>query len=161
MCPSVRATLGSFSGPMTISATTAMTTISEKPMSNMMRQGCRATRGGTRLLRLFLLRLAFDRLAGSELLRGLRALRLVLRAFHAVLESLHRAAEILADVAQLRGAEDQHDDQQHDQPVPDAQSTHVPSPFIRSWASSARTAPHRRARARADAALPAARCVQC
>src|SRR5215470_12684734 len=35
MCPSVRATFGSFSGPMTISATTAMRTISEKPTSNM------------------------------------------------------------------------------------------------------------------------------
>jgi hypothetical protein len=35
MWPSVRATLGSRSGPMTISATTPMTTISEKPMSNI------------------------------------------------------------------------------------------------------------------------------
>src|SRR5215469_3331062 len=159
MCPSVRATLGSFSGPMTISATTAMRTISEKPTSNMDAARFKPPRSRRTLLRLFLLRLALDRLAGRELLRR-RALRLVLGALHAFLESLHRAAEVLADVAQLRGAEDQHDDEQHDQPVPDAQSTHVPSPFMRSWASSARRAPDRRARARAGAALPAARCVR-
>jgi hypothetical protein len=35
----VRAVFGSFSGPMTMSATTAMMTISEKPMSNMVQRG--------------------------------------------------------------------------------------------------------------------------
>ena len=51
-----------------------------------------------------------------------RSARLVGRAFlHAFLETLDRAAEILTDVAQLLGAEDQHDDHQNDQPVPDAE----------------------------------------
>src|SRR6185437_9924822 len=45
-------------------------------------------------------------------------------ALHALLESLDGAAQVLADIAKLLGAEDQHDDQQHDQPMPDAQSTH-------------------------------------
>src|SRR3990167_7884905 len=38
---------------------------------------------------------------------------------YAVLEDLHSAAQVGADVLQLLGAEDQHDDQQDDQPMPD------------------------------------------
>src|ERR1700693_4088822 len=129
MCPSVRATFGSRSGPMTISATTAMTTISENPTSNM--------RAATDLRRFLLLRLAFDRRAG-DLLCGLRRRRglFALRRLHALLEAFHRTAQILADIAQLLGAEDQHDDQQYDQPVPDAQSTHVSLLMRSAWAAS-------------------------
>src|SRR5256885_13858140 len=125
----VRESMGKRSGPMTISATTPMTTISEKPMSNM-RHPAPDESGSTLEVRsssrLFLLRFAFDRLA-DDLLRRLGALRrsLALRTLHAVLEAFHRAAQVLADVAQLLGPEDQHDDEQHDQPVPDAQSTHI------------------------------------
>jgi NADP-dependent 3-hydroxy acid dehydrogenase YdfG len=35
--------------------------------------------------------------------------------------TFHRAAEIRTNVAQLLGAENQNHDQQHDQPVPDAE----------------------------------------
>src|SRR5439155_23470175 len=89
-------------------------------------RGRRVTLEARSSRRLFLLRFAFDRLA-DDLLRRLGALRrgLALRTLHAVLEAFHRAAQVLADVAQLLGPEDQHDDEQHDQPVPDAQSTHI------------------------------------
>src|SRR5262249_10902363 len=100
-------------------ATTAMTTISENPMSNMQRK----------LGRLLLLRFALDRVP-RDLLRLVRRRGLLgLRRLHAFLEALHRAAQILPDVAQLLGAEDQHDDQKYDQPVPDAQSTHDSPPL--------------------------------
>src|SRR5208282_3224217 len=120
MCPSVRATLGSRSGPMTINATNPTTRISEKPMSNIKRLS----------RRLFLPRLAFDGLAG-QLLRRLagRRRRLVLGCLHAVLEAPHCAAKVPADIGQLLRAEDQHHDQKYDQPVPDAQSTHGRSPL--------------------------------
>src|SRR5438094_950748 len=114
-CPSVRAVLGSRSGPMTTSATTAMTTISEKPMSNI--SGASG--------RLLFLDFGVDRRARDLLRgRGLRFLGFGLAAPHAFLEALHRAAQILPDVAQFLRAEDQHDDEQYDQPMPDAQTTH-------------------------------------
>src|SRR5689334_4848452 len=100
---------------MTISATTAMTTISEKPMSNI--SGASG--------RLLFLDFGVDRRA-RDLLRG-RGFRLVglgLGAPHPFLESLHCAAQVLPDVAQLLRAENQHDDQQYDQPMPDAQTAH-------------------------------------
>src|SRR6266446_7303123 len=130
---------------MTINATTAMTTISEKPISNM--PGVRFDSSGTDphhasrvrkvesdahcatdLLRLLFLGFALDRLTG-DLLRifaGRRRL-FTFRGLHAFLEALHCTAQVLADVAQLLGAEDQYDDEQDDQPVPDAQSTHSAS----------------------------------
>src|SRR6185503_19757886 len=46
-------------------------------------------------------------------------------ALDAFLEALHRAAQILADVAKLLGAEDQQHDHQDDQPVPDAHRAHA------------------------------------
>src|SRR5207248_6216581 len=79
------------------------------------------------LLRLLFLGFALDRLTG-DLLRAFarsRRLLLTLRGLHAFLEALHRTAQVLADVAQLLGTEDQYDDEQDDQPVPDAQSTHI------------------------------------
>ena len=48
----------------------------------------------------------------------------VFRRLHAFLEALHGAAQVLPDVAQLLGAEDQDDDEKNDQPMPDAQATH-------------------------------------
>src|SRR5512137_2397201 len=99
---------------MTISATTAMTTISENPISNM-EASCprRARRGNAACgaqrrrreasgLRLrLLLDLGVDRAAGDLLRRGLRArggVGLFLGALHAFLEAAHRAAQVLADV---------------------------------------------------------------
>jgi hypothetical protein len=43
---------------------------------------------------------------------------------HAVLEALDGAAEILADVTQLLGTENEHDDDQNDQPVPNGKTAH-------------------------------------
>src|SRR5450755_1609805 len=122
-----------------------MTTISLNAMSNTVRARscvpraralrCRGRRErNSDLGRGFLGDLALDRLAaelGRSLRRrsvGSRRNGLAVRALHPVLEPLHRAAEILPDVAQLLGAEYQDDDQQHDQPVPDAQSAHDRSP---------------------------------
>src|ERR671913_390781 len=95
-CPSVRATFGRRSGPITISATTAMSMSSEKPMSNMLRLCC------------FLPHFRVDGLTrgGGDL--GLHAL--VFLGLHAVLEAFHGAAEVGAEIAQFLGAEDQDDD---------------------------------------------------
>src|SRR6478752_5206381 len=103
---------------MTTSATTPMTTISENPISNM-------GTGALHLRRRLLAHFAFDR-AARHLRRWLRGRRrrVAFGALHPFLESLDRTAEILTDVAQLFRAEDQHDHHEHDQPVPDAQSTH-------------------------------------
>src|SRR6266705_6570053 len=133
MWPRVRATLGSRSGPITTRATAAMSAISLNAMSNMLRFA--------QLQRLLFLHFAFDRLPG-DLLRSVRRSTCGRRrigavgAFHAVLEAFHRAAEVLPDVTQLLGSEYKYDDQQYDQPVPDAQSTHGRSPLEPSWALS-------------------------
>src|SRR5690349_20478829 len=103
-CPSVRATFGRRSGPITISATTAMTMSSEKPMSNISSR-----------LRRFLPRLAIDSLSGAW--RNLRLGRVLFFASHAVLEAFHRASEIRAEIAQLLRSEDENHHQQHDQPM--------------------------------------------
>src|SRR5258708_7274743 len=67
---------------------------------------------------LLVLDLAFDGAGGrGDLTRGL----LLLLALHAFLEALHRAAEVRAHVAQLLRAEDEQHDDEHDQPMPDAQ----------------------------------------
>jgi hypothetical protein len=47
---------------------------------------------------------------------------------HAFLEALHRATQIGADIAQFLRAEHERHDQQHDQPMPNAQRTHDYSP---------------------------------
>src|SRR5690606_31311991 len=47
---------------------------------------------------------------------------------HAVLEALHRRTEVRADVLELLGAKHHHHDEQHDQPVPNAERTHDHSP---------------------------------
>src|SRR5690606_23570896 len=47
---------------------------------------------------------------------------------HALAEALDGQANVFADVAQALGAEHQRDDHQHDQPMPDAESTHDGSP---------------------------------
>src|SRR6185312_2429710 len=114
--PTVRATFGSRSGPITTSATMPINSISEKPTSNMVRGA-----GGSSALLLFL-DLALDgrALRGSDLAGGLRGLV----GLHPLLESLHRAAEVGADVAQLLRAEDEQHDHEHDQPMPDTERTH-------------------------------------
>src|SRR5436190_13265084 len=143
----MRAVLGSRSGPMTIRATTAMTTISEKPTSNM---GCdrfalaahrrpygltdpgNGPRGvgnetaRSHFLRRLLAHFSFDRLAGNLRRRfGRRRFSVGLAALHAFLEPLDRAPEIGAHVAQFFRTENEYDDQKNDQPMPNAQSTHV------------------------------------
>src|SRR5688572_11650681 len=132
--PIVRATPGSRSGPITINATTPISSSSEKPISNIWRQargqawrtrlpggsahgdsGAGASDAGP------VLDLALDGLAGRGRDFRLGLARLVFLGSHAVLEAAHSAAQIGAEVAQLLGAEDQHDHQQHDEPVPDAE----------------------------------------
>src|SRR6266496_5588028 len=143
----MRAVLGSRSGPMTINATTAMTTISEKPTSNMgcdrfalaarrrpfglMDPGNRPWAVGnetarSHFLRRLLAHFSFDRLAGNLRRRlGRWRFGVGLAALHAFLEALDGAPEIRAHIAQFFRAENQHHDQKNDQPMPDAQSTHV------------------------------------
>src|SRR3954470_16196797 len=124
---------------MTISATAPINVILSNPKSIMRdaaATGCavvRGQRGREAGLRSGAgLRFDVDRVAVGALFGPLRAdllrrrnRRIAIRrgtAFlHAVLEALHRATEIGADVLELLGAEDQHDDQQHDEPVPDAE----------------------------------------
>src|SRR5262245_46388709 len=102
---------------MTISATTAMTTISEKPMSNMVTAAQVAASCVLRLRRVPL-HFRVDRLAGD--LRRWRGVggrrRGFFRGLHAFLESLHGAAQVLPDVAQLLRTEDEDDDEKYDEP---------------------------------------------
>src|SRR5665213_2754519 len=120
--PSVRATRGSRSGPMTTRATTPISMSSENPMSNMGARGeePRNARRAPRSALLLFLDLALDGGAGRRDLAGRRA-RGLLAALHAVLESLHGAPEVGAHVAQLLGAENEQHDDEHDQPMPDAE----------------------------------------
>src|SRR5689334_23063995 len=119
-----------------------MTTISLKPMSNTVSRARRRPRQRDASLAsvLVLARLALDGGAGDLLrrwcIRRLGCVGFVLAGLHAFLEALHRAAQVLADVAQLLGAEDEDHHQQDDQPVPNAQSTHVASPRINCAAAS-------------------------
>src|SRR5437899_7271869 len=123
----MRAVLGSFSGPMTISATTAIITISENPTSNMGcgdtarreaqaahagrdENGVKAAARALHLVGRILAHFAFDRLAESLRRLGRRGRGLIL-GLHALLEAFDRAAQILTHVAELLGAENQHDDQ--------------------------------------------------
>src|SRR6185437_8196056 len=140
--PSVRATRGRRSGPITTSATMPITSISENPTSNMMALPMRRAgsngRGGRRgSALLLLLDLALDGAAlGGDLAGGLH--RLV--ALHALLEPLHRAAEVGAHVAQLLRAEDQQHDDEHDEPMPDAERTHEDLLVVRAVRLSCPTA---------------------
>src|ERR1043165_1757677 len=128
----MRAVFGSRSGPMTIKATTAMTTISEKPISNMgsdrfaRAARCRplvidglstaSPRGARRshFLRWLLAHFALDCLAGDlrRRLRRRRILGVCLAALHALFEAFDGATQILTDVSKLLGAENQHHDQE-------------------------------------------------
>src|SRR5262249_38976732 len=111
--PTVRATPGRRSGPSTSNATTAISAISPKPTSNMARSGFGAFGLAFARLRLRLGR----RRIGLEL-------RLCVAVLHALAEALDRRADVLADVAEALGAENQRDNDQHDEPVPDAETTH-------------------------------------
>src|SRR5881296_2580088 len=135
----VRATRGSFSGPMTISATAPISAILSKPKSITRRYDSRLGLG------LDVHRVRVVGLVARDLLRRRhrRVLGRLRAALHAVLEALDRGAQIAADVLQLLGAEDQHDDQQHDQPMPDAETTH--DVLLKTTNDSRRTGPERRA----------------
>src|SRR5712664_2517270 len=131
----VRATRGRRSGPMTMSATTAITISSENPTSNtggeevrvvqkkkpgpLPASACARRPSGLR----FLLDLALDGTA-RHLGRGPALGRLVLGGFHAVLESAYRPAQVGADITEFFRAENEQNDQQHHQPVPNAPGTH-------------------------------------
>src|SRR5688572_21007870 len=118
---------------MTTSATMAHTIISEKPMSNM-RGWAEASGLAARLAFLLVADLTLDGGAGrggGDFARGL--LGLLGLSLHAVLEALHGAAQVGAHVAQLLRAENQQHDEQHDQPMPDAERTHCGSPGSRSY----------------------------
>jgi len=56
-------------------------------------------------------------------------LRLRVAVLHALTETLDGRTEIFADVAQFLGSENQRDDDEHDQPVPDAPTTHDLDPL--------------------------------
>src|SRR5258706_4194346 len=103
----VRATRGRRSGPMTMSATTAITISSENPTSNTGGErtvqkkpgprpasGCARRPSGLR----FFLDLALNGVA-RHLRRGPAVGRLALRGFHAVLKTAHRSAQVGADIA--------------------------------------------------------------
>src|SRR5688572_23416808 len=139
---------GSFSGPITMSATTPITISSEKPISNIgpyEQKGARwaplawnrTERSG--LLLGLALDFAFDRLATDLVRRRHGGLRLFAAAFpHAVLEAAHRAAKVGAHVAQLLRAEDQHHDHQNDQPMPDAERAHIRFSYRCLWSMEPR-----------------------
>src|SRR6187401_1188998 len=117
-CPTVRATRGNFSGPMTMSATAPISAILSKPKSIMR---VRAARSGSCLgLDVDGVRIG-RRLVGADLRRHRRIGTGGTAVADTVLEALHRAAEVRTHVLQLLRAEYQNDDQQHDQPVPDAE----------------------------------------
>src|ERR671931_2424651 len=109
--PSVRATRGSFSGPITMSATSPMTRSSENPMSNIAarlenKKALELSALGeprtapSGLVLGFFLDFAFDGLAG-HLRRGARLGRLIGCLANAVLEAAYRATQVSAHVAQL------------------------------------------------------------
>src|SRR4051812_29899963 len=105
---------------MTIKATAPMSASLSKPKSIMRRQATASRPGlGFDVDRVRVVR----RRRTGDLLRRLRG-GVGGAVTDAVLEALDRAAEVGADVLQLLGAEDQHDDQQHDQPMPDAERSH-------------------------------------
>src|SRR6266699_1481217 len=128
----VRATRGSRSGPMTMSATTAITISSENPTSNT---------GGERIVQSrdrsrhpdpaedpsglgLVLDLGLDG-AAAQLGLGRRSVLGVLVGFlHAVLESAYSSAQVGADIAEFFRAKNEQNDQQHDEPVPNAPGTH-------------------------------------
>src|SRR5689334_6826205 len=117
---------------MTTRATALISAILSKPKSIMeSRPGARGARGSaSRRLRLDVDGARIERALAADALRRRRRIGRARRAVaDAVLEALDRAAEVAADVLQLLGAEDQHDDQEHDQPVPDAERTHGGSPM--------------------------------
>src|SRR4051812_3130920 len=112
----MRATFGSRSGPITISATTPMTASLESPRSIMAQSQLSS---GT----VFFARLDVDRrgrLVRHVLLRLRRhaCLALLFAALHAVLEAFHGLAQVRASVLELAGAEHQDHHHQYDQPVP-------------------------------------------
>jgi hypothetical protein len=73
-----------------------------------------------------LLDLAIDHMGASYLLGRHRGIGLgrFFASLEAILEILDCAAEILADVAQLFGAENQHHHEKNDQPMPNRKGTH-------------------------------------
>src|SRR5256885_1104975 len=132
----VRATRGSRSGPMTMSATTAITISSENPTSNTVgeRIAQKRSRDGSRHpypaedpsgLGL-VLDLALDGAAAQLGLGRRSALGMLVGGgiLHAVLESAYSPAQVGADITEFLGAENEQNDQQHDQPVPNAPGTH-------------------------------------
>src|SRR5690606_31849369 len=83
---------------------------------------------GPRSALLLFLDLALEsRARGGDLAGGL----LLVLALHAFLEAAHRATQVGADVAQLLRPEDEEHDDEHDEPVPDAEGTHGNAPSRR------------------------------
>src|SRR3989344_4559718 len=124
--PTVRATRGRRSGPITMSATAPMMASLSMPKSIMLQGAAKplpvmSWRSG--------LGLGVD-VDGVAVLAGSvghllgRCLRGGAAVLHAVLETLDGRAQVAADVLELLGAKDHHHDEQHDHPVPDAERTH-------------------------------------
>src|SRR5437868_5566915 len=102
---------------MTISDTAPISKSLSNPKSIMRK---RTVRSGL-VLGLDVDRVGVGRLMAGDLLRWRHgSVGRLVGALYAVLEALDCGAEIGADVLELLGTEDQHHDQQHDQPVPDA-----------------------------------------
>src|SRR5215208_5919988 len=145
--PTVRRTPGSSFGPMAISATTAMTTSSLHPISNMNNSAharrlhtcpkvwaarvptglavvCRKLRCSDRLAPD--VRPRCRRLRGVVVdgLHGLGLFRSLLLVLHALLERLDALRDIAHEVRYLAATKQQQDDCDHDDPVPNAKRTH-------------------------------------
>src|ERR1700760_283520 len=132
----MRSTPGNSFGPIAISATTAMTTISLQPMSNM-KDSAHAKFAPRMRRRPRLPWFGSDRLAADVLSRcrrrrrividGLHRLRLVGRGLvilHALLEGLDALGNVTHQIRNLAAAEQQQDDCDHHDPVPNAKRTH-------------------------------------
>src|SRR6478735_5832796 len=117
----MRATLGSFSGPMTISATTPIMAILERPrsiMEGLIQTHPARTRQAVASELRFFLGVDVDRgFIGNHLGRRYGS-GFVFLTLDAILESLDGLAHIGTHIAQLFGSKQQHDDDKHDHPVP-------------------------------------------
>src|ERR1700752_4591848 len=146
--PTMRSTPGSSFGPMAISATTAMTTSSLHPMSNMKEsahaqavQNLNSLAGfeGARGFSQPVVMAGSDRLAADvrerrrgrrrrivvDRLDGLRGLfRGVFVFLHALLEGLDARGDVAHQIRNLAAPKQQQDHCDHDDPVPNAHRTH-------------------------------------
>ena len=126
-------------GPMTTIATTAMTSSSVQPMSNMVAvryrtAGVRGNRGARRQYRRAgdQVALVFSRAASTSMVRPAcrsTAFGLVVVG-EPLLEALHALGDVAHQVGNLAPPEKKHDHENDDQPMPDAERTHQLTPNL-------------------------------